>query len=376
MRQKIIYLDNASTTKPDKDGIEVALSVINENYANPSSLHFMGISANKNVEASREKIGALLNCPPDWVYFTSGGTEANNMVISGVYNGSRSSGFITNKAEHPSVSEVYSRLEEKGTAVDFVSIKNGQVDITELLNLINENTALVSVMHVNNETGEIHDINEIGKLIKQKNKKTMFHADCVQSFGKHQISMENVDAITISAHKIHGLKGTGAAVIKRGTKLTPLFYGGHQQMKMRPGTENTPGIAAFGVCAEKMYGDMASHYTYVKELKDVFLNGISDLEIHVNGKNTTPYILNVSFIGVKAEVMVSALSSKGICASTGASCHAGANKKNILEHYGYSKEITESAVRFSFSHENTLEEIYECIKVLKKQINFLRKFGK
>lgn len=375
----MIYFDNAATTVVSDEALKAVVYMLKESFANPSSLHFAGFEAEKEIEKAKEALAKYLKCGKDEILFTSGGTEANNTAILGVAESYKRYGkhFITMELEHPSVMETYKLIEANGCKVTYVGAdEKGYISFDELENAVCEETVLVSVMFVNNETGTLQDIEKIGKIIKKKNPRTLLHVDCVQAFGKHKISFKDADLISISGHKIHAPKGIGALYVKKGVRLKPLITGGGQQNGIRPGTENTSGIKAFSVAAEKAYENIEENFKRVLEVKRELLKvkGLLD-GVYVNGdeENGSPYILNLSFDGVRAEVLLHALEDRGICVSTGSACSSRQRAyKGVI--YRLNPERAEGAVRFSFSHFNTVDEAKECVKALCEIVPMLRKF--
>lgn len=377
----MIYFDNAATTKTSPESLKKIIYMSTVNFGNPSSLHKLGINSEKEILNCKTTISNIINCEEKEIYFTSGATESNNIGIQGFLNKNKHNGkhIITTKAEHPSVLENYIKLESLGYNVDFLPVnEKGHINLNELESKINEETALVSIMQVNNETGVYMPIEEIGKTIKNKNKNTIFHVDGVQSFCKIPVNVKkyNIDIFTFSGHKIFSPKGTGGMYINKNINIQPLFLGGEQMNKIRCGTENIIGISAMEVNCKLLYEKMEENYNYVKSLKDLFLKEVSSIEnSYINGDNTSPYILNMSFENVKGEVLLHALEEKNIFVSTGSAC-SSKNKKAMLNSYGYTKDRISGAIRFSFSIYNTKEEILETGKTLKESIFFLRKFTK
>lgn len=377
----IIYLDNASTTKPSKEVIEEALYHMEHSFANPSSLHNMGLDIEKKIKLTKYIFAKYLNVSPDEIYFTSGGTESNNLAIQGAFNTRLRTHdhIITVKTEHPSVLSNIKLLEQKGYKVNYLDVdEKGYICENNLLNLMNNRTAIVSIMDTNNETGVIQNINKIGKLIKEQNSSTIFHVDGVQAFGKKSLNLKYVDLFSFSSHKIHGLKGVGGLYVKRGVRITPIIVGGNQQNGIRPGTENTMGIITFGKAAQECYENMHKYNNHVISLRNRLLeikNKIEDVHINSDEVNGSPYILNLSFLGVKGEVLLHTLEQSGIYVSTGTAC-SNKNQHNVLRHMINDKDIHTSSIRFSFSHNNTIDEIDKCIEVLQKSVEKLRRFKK
>lgn len=361
-----IYLDNSATTKVIPEALEAVCAVCTQDYGNPSSLHGKGHSAEKVVRQTREDVASLLACRPEEVFFTSGGTESNNWAILGsaLRRSRRGKHVITTKIEHPSVINTCKHLENIGFEVDYISVdSSGVVDLEELRSCLRNDTVLVSVMHVNNETGAIQPVESIGPLVKTFNQEIVFHVDGVQSFGKLPLDLEEaaVDLFSVSAHKLHGPKGTGALFIKRGTEITPLLWGGEQEQRLRAGTENVPGIAGFGA-AVRWRASRSGAKEQIAVLKNHLIDKLQQQfpDMLVNGslEKALPYIVNVSFPGLKGEVLVHTLEQYGIFVSTGSACHSrGGQASHVLEAMGVSPESREGAIRLSFSSFNTLEEV-------------------
>ncbi len=379
---KEIYFDNASTTKPIDSVIKKCTEISSNFYYNPSSLYKSGLNIEKEITNSRDILSQCLGVNSNEVIFTSGATEANNLAIQGVSSAYKRNGnhIITNKAEHSSVYETFKYLENNGFSVTYIPLnKSGYIDIDTVTNCIKKETTLISIMHVNNETGTIQNIEDLAYAIKSKNSQTIFHVDGVQGFAKHYLNLKNVDLYTCSSHKIHGIKGTGALYIKKGTKINPLFYGGLQENSIRPGTENTIGIISFSLAAQVAFENMGTSINHVKKLKNRLLEHLKQIDnIHINGDflNGSPYILNFSIVGVKSEVMLHSLEQDNVLVSAGSTCNSRKKDKNILEHYGLSTEIADSAIRVSFSCYNTIEEVDTFVSILNKNISFLRRFAK
>ena len=365
----MIYLDNAATTKPSKAAVEAMLSAA-ESFGNPSSLYGLGLESEKLINNSKKVIADMLGVDSKHIYFTSGGTEANNTAIFGEAYGRRKLGnhVITTAVEHPSVLEAFKRLEDDGFCVTYLGVdKDGLISLEELDRALTEETILVSVMHVNNETGVIMPVDKIKALMRKKSPDALLHCDCVQCFGKINVKPElwGADLVSISAHKIHGFKGTGAIYVND-TKIRPMIFGGEQQNKLRPGTENVGGILAFGAAAK----ECACDNSCVKNIRSRFIEEFTKRidNIKINGEeNNFGYILNVSFLGIKAEILLHSLEAKGIFVSTGSACSS--NKpmpSHVLSAMGCTAEEIKGAVRFSFSHYNTDEEIEIAINAIKE----------
>jgi len=374
----LIYFDNSATTKVNKVVIEKMSYIMENEFGNPSSLHNFGFSAEKEINKAKIIIAKIINSSEDEIYFTSGGTEANNTAILGIINAHKKMGdhIVVSKIEHPSVIEVYKNLEKMGYSVSYINTdKKGYINISELENSITEKTILVSIMHINNEIGTVQNIKEIFKAIKNKNKKTYLHTDCVQSFCKYKINSKYADLITLSGHKIHGPKGIGALFIRKGVRINPILFGGKQQNGIRPGTENVPGIIGFSLAADIMSREMLINNEKVSLVKNKLMeitNMLPDIYINGDKENGSPYILNMSFKDIKGEVLLHSLEERGIYVSTGSACTSRHKKHigtvNIIGGLG------ENSIRFSFSNENTEKEAELCLSELFEIIPILRQY--
>lgn len=370
----MIYLDNAATTKPSEEAKAAALAAM-DSFGNPSSLHRLGLNAEKVIKASAKSVSNVLGCTPENVIFTSGGTESNNTAIFSAANMSKKRHIITSVIEHPSVLEPFKLLEKEGWRVDRVGVDNeGMIKLDELEKLLDDDTALVSVMHVNNETGTIQPIERVKELIDKYAEGALFHVDAVQSFGKIPVKIKQIkpDFLSVSAHKIHGIKGTGALYVKNAVR--PLIVGGGQQKGNRSGTENVVGIAAFGAAAK----ECSEANDYILALRNRLKEGIEEKipNVRYNGsKCFSPYLLNISFIGIKSEILLHSLESSEIYVSTGSACSS--NKpmpSHVLTAMGCSKEEINGAVRFSLSDEIGEEDIDFVIDRLCEKVAEIRKY--
>lgn len=373
-----VYFDNSATTKPCKEAVDAANKAITELWGNPSSLHELGSLASSELRKARKNVSKLLGVPEDNFYFTSSGTTANNTAIFGAYEKLKREGnrIVTTAIEHPSVSEPIKRLESYGVEViRLMPDKNGKINEDELLESINKNTILVSLMAVNNEIGSILPVNAVRSAVKRAGAPALIHADCVQALSKIPVTPKTVDAdiITVSGHKIHALKGVGGIYVKSQNLIKPYILGGGQEKNMHSGTEATPAIFSFGAAALSAM-DVRRHSDYVKSLKERFLKGIEDLScVTVNSpEDAIPYIVNISILGLPSQPTVNFMSSKGICISAGSACKTG-HRSPVLTAMGLSPEIIDSAVRISFSRYNTPEEIDILINAVKEAAE---KYGK
>ena len=366
-----VYFDNSATTKPCKEAVDAANKAITELWGNPSSLHELGSLASSELRKARKNVSKLLGVPEDNFFFTSSGTTANNTAIFGAYEKLKREGnrIVTTAIEHPSVSEPIKRLESYGVEViRLMPDKNGKINEDELLESINKNTILVSLMAVNNEVGSILPVNAVRSAVKRAGAPALIHADCVQALSKIPVTPKTVDAdiITVSGHKIHALKGVGGIYVKSQNLIKPYILGGGQEKNMHSGTEATPAIFSFGAAALGAM-DVRRHSDYVKSLKERFLKGIEDLScVTVNSpEDAIPYIVNISILGLPSQPTVNFMSSKGICISAGSACKTG-HRSPVLTAMGLSPEIIDSAVRISFSRYNTPEEIDILINAVKE----------
>lgn len=376
-----IYLDNGATTRVLPQVRDEMVKVLMEDYGNPSAMHTKGVQAEKYLKQTRKVMARSLKVEENEVYFTSGGTEGNNIAIIGTALANQRAGkhLITTKVEHASVSEAFYYLESLGFEVTYLPVdSHGIVSLQKLEDAIREDTILVSVMCVNNEIGAIEPVKEMAELIKKKNNNTLFHVDAVQAYGKMHLYPKrwNIDLMTISGHKIHAPKGTGALFIRQKVKVKPLVYGGHQERGMRSGTENVPGIAGLGVAAAWIQDGLDERSQKIDEVKQYFVSSVVEqIENVKNNSGQAPHIASISFRGVRSEVLLHALEERNIYVSAGAACSN--NKKgtsNTLVAIGLTKEEKESTLRFTFSCFNTKEEVDEVVRVLKELVPMLRKF--
>ncbi len=375
----MIYFDNASTTKMSEQVMEYMYGFMKNNFANPSSLHSLGFEAEKEITRARKIIASAINAEPEEIFFTSGGTEANNTAILGTAEAYRRRGkrVVTMNIEHPSVTDSFKELERRGFEVVTLNVdEKGYVNIDEVEKAVNEDTILVSIMYVNNEVGTVQDIEKIYGAVKSGNPDCVFHTDCVQAFCKHPINSKFADIITMSGHKIQSAKGVGAMYVKKGVRVNNIHFGGGQERGFRPGTENSYGIAAMGKAVEIAIANMESNFKKVTEVKNTLLKVTDILEnVYVNGDSEkgSPYILNLSFEDVKGEVLLHALENEDIYTATGAACSTRAKeKKKIVDRLIDGRGA--SAVRFSFSADNTVEEAERVVESLAKNVPLLRRF--
>lgn len=381
------YLDNSATTKPKKEVVDIMMKSLTTSFGNPSSLHKKGVEVEKMIKEARKNMSKALYAKADEIIFTSGGTEANNLAILGAVRARKREGrrIITSKIEHPSVLEVFKNLEKEGYEVIYLDIdKSGKIHVEDVIKYINDETILISIMHVNNEVGTIQPIEEIGELLKRLNKKPTFHVDGIQSFGKIKVSPQKIgiDLFSISAHKIHGPKGVGALYVKKGTKLQPIFYGGSQESGIRSGTENVPGILGLGEAVKDFNENINENINIMKNYREIFknklINNIDEVKINGCEKEHAPHILSASFSGIRGEVLLHYLEQYNIYVSTGSACSS--NKKisqsHVLKNMNLSNDEIEGTIRFSFSYLNNLEELNYAIDKIKSSVEELRKIIK
>jgi cysteine desulfurase len=380
----MIYFDNSATTKPYKEVLDAFVKVSSEYFGNPSSLHGLGIQAEKLLSHARSQVANLLEVKQTEIYFTSGGTESNNLAIKGTALLHRNKGrhVIFSSIEHPSVHGAMEQLKQHGFEITCLPVDaDGRVQVEDVKNSIRKDTILISVMHVNNEVGTIQPIKEIGQIL-QPYPDILFHVDSVQAIGKVPMNLyENrVDLCSISAHKFHGLKGTGALFIREGVKLDSLFSGGNQEWKVRSGTENVAGAVAMAKALRLTMEYSHKAIKNMEKIKSILTEGlvtIEDLTIHTPSGNAAPHILNFSIKGMKSEVLIHALEQKGIFLSTTSACSSKKKSpsKTLLA-MGVSEDLAESAFRISLTHDNTESEAKKVITATEKAVKQLRRVMK
>lgn len=370
-----IYFDNSATTPPFQAVIDLMSKIQADFYGNPSSLHGKGLASEKIIKEARIKIASFFRGDAREIFFTSGGTEANNLAIKGVALRRRSQGIhlLTSQIEHPSVLNCFHFLESEGFKVDFLPVnKQGLIKPEDLQAALQRNTALVSIMHINNETGSIQPLAKLGQMIKKNNPDTLFHIDAVQSFARIPLETEDwqADLISCCAHKIHGPKGIGTLWIREGTNLQPLLHGGGQEKDLRPGTENTAAIAGFGYAAELLAEKQRKLKGSLDKNKNLFYRKLLEngITCRLNGPaldQGAPHIINISFPGLKAEVLLHALEERGVYVSSGSACHSRhSDSSHVLQALGLSERDIDSALRFSFSVLNSRKDFIEAAAIL------------
>lgn len=380
------YLDNSATTKVYDTVVDIMAKTMMEDYGNPSSKHMKGVKAENYIKEAKKIIAGILKVQEKEIYFTSGGTESNNLALIGTAYANQRSGrhIITSRIEHSSVLNTVEFLEDEGFRITYLPVdENGLILLDKLEEAISDDTILVSIMHVNNEIGTVQPIEKIGKIIKQKKPDVLFHVDAVQAFGKYRIypNKWNVDLLSVSAHKIHGPKGSGALYVKSNVKIKPLIHGGFQQNGVRHGTENVPGIAGIGEAARRIYSNMEQDFERISRLKKAFINRLNEFEdISLNSGNEdyfAPYVVSASFEGIKSEVLLHALEEKEIYVSSGSACSSNKNAlSETLKAIGVKKDLLDCTIRFSLSGETTKEELDYCLDTLKELLPKLRLYRK
>ena len=380
-----IYLDNAATTKPLECVADSVKNTMLSFYGNPSSLHKKGMEAENILKDASQFFARAIGCLPEEILYTSGGTESNNMAIIGAALAYKRRGkkIITSNIEHPSVGEVFKFLETQGFDVVTVGVnKEGYIDLEALRNMVDDETVLVSIMHVNNEIGTIQPISEIGYLIKEKNAETLFHVDAVQSFAKIPVHVKKskIDFLSISAHKFYGPRGIGLLYKNKKVRMQQLLWGGGQQKNMRSGTENVPGVAGALSAASYVLDNQSSILEHMMACKMTLANGLLETlsDVWINGPSLeqgAPYILNMGFKDVRAEVLLHALEQEGIFVSSGSACSSHKKTKDgVLVAIGLPNHYLDNAIRFSFSHDTSLEDIKKVVQVIASKVTLLRKY--
>lgn len=375
----MIYFDNSATTKPYKEVLETFTKANEQFFGNPSSLHQLGMQADRLLTEARKQIASLVGGKSEEVVFTSGGTEANNLALKGaaLANRQRGNHIITQQTEHPSVLNACQQLEELGFRVTYLPVDgSGRVSVQELKEAMTDETTVVSIMHVNNETGTIQPIEEISRLLKEY-PKALFHVDDVQGRGKVELDLEGIDLCSLSAHKFHGLKGSGVLYKKKGVKLSPLLSGGNQEQGFRSGTENTGGIIAMAKALRLTEEKRTKGVQEMKEIQQFLrteLEGINGVTFHTPKTGCAPHILNFSIAGMKGEVLIHALEERGCYLSTTSACSSRQKKTSaVLTAMGLPAAVADSSIRLSLSYENTKEEARTFIRVLQEIIPKLTK---
>lgn len=377
-----IYMDNNATTKVADETIEEMMPYFGELYGNPSSMHTFGGQVGRKIVEARQRVASLIGCQPEEIIFTSCGTESDNTAIRGALSlsgGKRK--IVTTRVEHPAVIGTCRKLENEGYMLVEVGVdKNGDLDMDELRDSVDDNTAIVSVMYANNETGVIFPIDEIAEFVRSKG--VLFHTDAVQAVGKVPIDLKksNIDLLSISGHKLHAPKGVGVLYIKKGTRISPFMLGGHQESGKRAGTENVPGIIALGKACQLAGENMEDENTRVKDLRDrlekAVLAACPDSFVNGNTNNRLPNTTNISFEYIEGEAILLMMNKFGICASSGSACTSGSlEPSHVLRAMGVPFTAAHGSIRFSLSGYNTEQEVDFVAEKMPPIVNRLRELS-
>lgn len=380
------YFDNSATTRCYPEVAEIVVKTMTEDFGNPSAMHLKGVEAEKYVREAAQILAKILKVNEKEIIFTSGGTESNNLALFGGADANKRSGnhIITTSVEHAAVGQPAERLEQMGYEVTIVPVDHrGVVQLEALEKALRPDTILVSTMYVNNEVGAVMPVEEIAKLVHEKSPKALYHVDAIQAFGKYRIypKKAGIDMLSVSSHKIHGPKGVGFLYINEKARIQPQILGGGQQVGMRSGTDNVPGIAGLGVAAKMVYTDFDKKIEHMYQLKERLAEGFLKLpDVRLNGmeiREGAPQILSASFLGVRSEVLLHTLEEKGIYVSAGSACSSHKRKAaGTLSAMGMEAAQRESTLRFSFSEENTFEEVDYALEVIGQVLPMLRRYSR
>lgn len=377
-----IYLDNAATTQPAPEAISAMMPYLTDYWANPSSIYTFGSQLNSHLDRTRHQIATLIHAKhATEITFTSGGTESNNLAIRGVLTANpEKNHIVTTSVEHSSVDKLCKSLQKSGVEITFLKVDSeGAIDLDELKKSIGAKTALVTIMWANNETGIIFPVEKIADICQQKG--VLFHTDAIQSVGKVPVDLSKIpaDLLSISGHKIHSPKGVGALYVKRGTKINPILIGGGQERGRRGGTENVPGIMALGKAAELASGqlqDAEKIGALRNKTEEIITTTIPDAIINGKKSRRVPNITNISFPGLESEAILMMLSEHGVCASSGSACTSfSVEPSRILIQMGLGQSLARSAIRLSFSHNNTPDDVKKLIEILSPVVTRLKKIN-
>ena len=378
-----VYLDNSATTRVYPETAELMMKILTEDFGNPSSMHKCGVTAEHYVRDAQADAAKSIHALPEEILFTSGGTESNNEALMGTALAKKRTGMhiLSTNVEHPSVGAALDFLEKEGFLVTRLPVNaDGIVTPEQVTEALRPDTILVSVMMVNNEIGSIFPIEDIAKAVHKKNPKTYVHTDAIQAYGKLPINVSklNVDLLSVSAHKLHGPKGVGFLYVRKGLLLRPIIYGGGQQKGMRSGTENVPGIAGFASAIRRSVLDqkvLEQRNERIAGLRDRLIAGLTALPEVFSHSFGAPHIASISFTGVRAEVMLHSLESEGIYVSAGSACSSNKKRESsVLKAIDLPAEQRESTLRFSFSEENTEEEVDYVIETVTRLLPTLRHY--
>ena len=368
----MIYFDNAATTMPSNEALCQAKKFNNEMFFNPSSLYFGGLNCAKEIKCAKESVLKNLGTTNHEVIFTSCGSESDNMAI---FCAVKRGVFVTDKGEHSAVYKCFLELKNRGFDVEFIDLnKDGTVNTDKLFEFVKSNRVdFVSIMHGNNETGGINDINLIAKTIKSINKNIIFHSDGVQAYGKISYKLCNeIDLYSISAHKINALKGVGALIKRKGLNVKPLIFGGGQENGLRSGTENVFGIKVFEYAGQQKYLNINQNFNKVLEIKNYIINNLDkQLFKIISGENSSPYILSISAVGLRGEVVMHSIENE-VIVGNGSACSSKNRFSRVIEACGYSSDVLDGVIRLSFCQDNTLDEAMFVTDLLNKTAKKLK----
>lgn len=379
-----VYLDNSATTRCYPGAARLMYDIMTEHYGNTSSLHKKGVEAERYQREAVKILARTMKVEEKEIFFTSGGTESDNLALMGCARANRRAGnhLITTEFEHAAVLNTMKELEAEGFRVTYLPVdETGRVRLSDLEQALCDDTILVSIMYVNNEIGSVQPVEEIGSLLKKQKRKILFHVDAVQAYGKFRIYPKKlgIDLLSVSSHKIHGPKGVGFLYVDSRVKILPILFGGGQQQNLRSGTENVPGVAAFAEAAKEIYTDFEEKTERLYRLREYFIQELGAIEgTAVNGpqgREGAPHIVSVSFAGVRSEVLLHALEDKGIYVSSGSACSSShPAPSRTLQAIGVKKEYLDSTLRFSFCEFTTKEELDYTLDTLKELLPVLRRF--
>lgn len=369
----MIYFDNAATTKPDINALIKAEKFNTDQFFNPSTLYQGGLSCAKEIKIAKENILKQIGAIGFDLIFTSCGTESDNMAILGAV---KRGTFVTDLGEHSAVYKSFLELKNRGQNVKFISLnKDGSVCVEELIDFVKNNSVdFVSIMHVNNETGAINNVNDIAKKIKAISPKIVFHVDGVQAFGKIRYNIsKDIDLYSISAHKINGLKGVGALIKKKTLNVAPLVIGGGQEGGLRSGTENVFGIKVFEYASQTHYENIKTNFNKVLEIREFIKANLSEDFKIISSDNSSPYILTISAVGLRGEVVMHSLETRGVIVGNGSACSSKNRFSRVIEACGYANDVLDGVIRLSFSVENTPNEAKVVVDILNSTISELKR---
>lgn len=379
-----VYFDNSATTRVLDSVKDAVVNAMTVDYGNAAARHMKGVEAERLIKEARAEIAKSLKVQEKEILFTSGGTESNNTALIGAAFANQRAGkhLITTGVEHASIYNTMEFLREQGFEITYLPVDSyGCISLEELAQAVREDTILVSVMYVNNEIGAVEPVEEISKVIKAKNPKTLFHVDAIQAYGKYVIrpKKQGIDLLSVSGHKIHGPKGVGFLYIDEKAKVRPLLFGGGQQKGMRSGTENVPGCAGLGAAVREVYREHEAKIEKLYQIRERLIAGLKELPgVTINGhegRENAPQIVSASFEGVRSEVLLHALEDRGVYVSSGSACsvnHPGVS--GTLKGIGVKKELLDSTIRFSFGLFNEPEEADYCLEVLRELLPVLRRY--